>query len=1170
MLARSSSSSVTAQNLLFGVLALQNDLIHAEALLSAMRAWVQDRARPLAQILVEQGSLGADACPLLERLVQKRLEAHGGDTERTLESVCSVLSIKEELHQIADADLQATLTSLSTATPRPPEGSAKPLVGTLTSTGRRFRVVRPHAQGGLGSVFIAEDEELHREVALKQIHDEHAHNQESRARFLLEAEVTGRLEHPGIVPVYGLGTHADGRPFYVMRFIRGNSLKEAIDDFHRAEETIRDPGTRTLAVRELLGRFLAACNAIAYAHNRGVLHRDLKPSNIMLGPYGETLVVDWGLAKLTGEAWADQIDSLEAGRAWSRENHEPNTGGEALETAVWPLRAHAAGDRELTEMGKAIGTPAYMSPEQAAGRLDLMGPASDVYSLGGTLYCLLTGKPPVEDADPGVVLAKVQQGDIVPPRVLKPSIPPPLQAICLKAMALKPNERYPSPQALADDLELWLADEPVSAYTAPWSARLNRWVRRHRALVAAFSVAGLLLAATASLGLFFWNSANQRQRRQAYEHRLDLLRSAEASEELAVGEIQAGRFQDAHLLLQATARRVAAEPALAPLHDRLQARELRAECLASFYRHAQKAERLMTHDLDQDGVAELEAALAAVAVWDHEDWWQHLPTQDLTAAEVRELERDVHLQLLLLAGARARESLMDWGNLAAARKGYRAALQAAEAAQRFVPTHGGRLVEHFCRVGLGEPANPRDLQHSPPSAWADYYTMGLVNFWVAWLPQDPISQFVLTRMLQVANLDMKNPLGTAEHYLRMASSLDPRHYWTYYWLGETLNAAHKYDAAELAYGVCVALQPEYMDGYYKRALVIWHQRQSTDSPARTQELYRRALADVNAAIKAEPDSGVPYLVRCKLRTDVGELDQALADCNQAIQLGPESKGLDPHFYTGYAFRADIHYQKADYGRAIADYSEAIRLFPRQINGARFNMSHLYNERGNAYHRSRQYDLAVADYSEAIRWKGEAVHFSNRAASRLAKKEFPLALQDCAQALKIRPGFSEAYQVRGATYLELGQLDKARADLNRALEVDNQYVAAWSRLAEVYGQEAQTLLRAGQPARAVEQADELSRKPLCAGVALYQCAAIYARAAAAVQDHKPLAMAQAGMAEQYTRQSIALLCRADAAGFFAAPAHFEKLGKDPSFDSVRSSTAFKQWLADREKTSRPTR
>ncbi|MFM9194235.1 MAG: serine/threonine-protein kinase, partial [Planctomycetia bacterium] len=167
----------------------------------------------------------------------------------------------------------------------------------------RFHVLRPHATGNLGEVFVAHDAELHREVALKQIQSGHAHDSESRRRFLVEAEITGRLEHPGIVPVYSLGTHADGRPYYAMRFIRGTSLLEAIDDLHAAVRGgALDGEERSLRLRRLLRSFIVVCQTIHYAHGRGVLHRDIKPHNIMLGRHGETIVVDWGLAKSLGDA----------------------------------------------------------------------------------------------------------------------------------------------------------------------------------------------------------------------------------------------------------------------------------------------------------------------------------------------------------------------------------------------------------------------------------------------------------------------------------------------------------------------------------------------------------------------------------------------------------------------------------------------------------------------------------------------------------------------------------------------------------------------------------------------------------------------------------------------------------------------------------------------------
>ena len=188
--------------------------------------------------------------------MKKHLEQHGDDPQKSLASLSSLGSARELLQWIGDSDVQQSLAAVGSAR-KPDEGpqttKAYDSAGTATSSGQRFRVLRPHARGGLGEVYVARDEELGREVALKQIQERHADDPASRARFLLEAEVTGGLEHPGVVPVYGLGQYADGRPFYAMRFIKGDSLKEAIERFHKAEVSGRDPGERSLAFRKLLG-----------------------------------------------------------------------------------------------------------------------------------------------------------------------------------------------------------------------------------------------------------------------------------------------------------------------------------------------------------------------------------------------------------------------------------------------------------------------------------------------------------------------------------------------------------------------------------------------------------------------------------------------------------------------------------------------------------------------------------------------------------------------------------------------------------------------------------------------------------------------------------------------------------------------------------------------------
>jgi serine/threonine-protein kinase len=502
----SQSSPVdTDRNLLFGVLALQADLLDNDQFAEACSAWAARKETPLADLLVERGWLTAEDRGHVEYLLERKLRKHGGDAHASLAAVASP-AVRRALDTVSDRDIERSLASLPAV-----DGPASdlPTVDALPAAGR-YRVLRPHAKGGLGEVFVAEDTELHRPVALKQMQQRHADDPSSRARFLLEAEITGGLEHPGIVPVYGLNAYPDGRPFYAMRLIQGDCLQEALRRFHQA------PDFRGAAFRQLLHRFVDACNAVAYAHSRGVLHRDLKPANVMLGPFGETLVVDWGLAKVVGCE---------------------RSAGTMAEATLQPA---SAGSQAETVAGTALGTPAYMSPEQAAGQLDDLGPTSDVYSLGATLHAVLTGRAPFEGPDPGEVLRRVRSSDFSPPRQVQPAVPPALDAICRKAMMLSPAARYPTPLALAADVERWLADEPVAAYVEPWSQRTRRWMGRHRSLVAAgvaalaVAVVGLLLS-TALLG-----NANRRER-EAREQAVRQEQEAAHQRDLALANFQMAR-----------------------------------------------------------------------------------------------------------------------------------------------------------------------------------------------------------------------------------------------------------------------------------------------------------------------------------------------------------------------------------------------------------------------------------------------------------------------------------------------------------------------------------------------------------------------------------------------------------------------------------------------------
>ncbi len=476
----------TERDLLFGLLALQNGLIDQGKLVAAFQAWTRDKARPLAEHLTARGDLDRDQCAGVEAMVGLHLKMHGDDAARSLAAIPAGRSTRESLATLGDPAIEHTLTLVGLGSNDDADRTANYAFGSATSEGQRFRVLRPHARGGLGAVFVAIDQELHREVALKQILDNYADDPTSRSRFLLEAEITGGLEHPGIVPVYGLGTYANGRPYYAMRFIKGDSLKEAADAYHTDDSARKDSGRRSLELRRLLRRFLDVCNAIDFAHSRGVLHRDIKPSNIIVGRHGETLVVDWGLAKATGRS-------------------DPSSAERTL------LPSSASGSSE-TLPGSTLGTPAYMSPEQAEGNIDHLGPRSDVYSLGATLYYLLTGRPSVE-GDVGEVLRAVGRGEFQPPRQLDPTIDPVLEAVCKKAMALRPEDRYESARAVADDVERWMAEEPVTAWREPVSRRARRWARRHRTGVTAAAIALVVALAGSAAVLAVQTGANRELKR---------------------------------------------------------------------------------------------------------------------------------------------------------------------------------------------------------------------------------------------------------------------------------------------------------------------------------------------------------------------------------------------------------------------------------------------------------------------------------------------------------------------------------------------------------------------------------------------------------------------------------------------------------------------------------
>ncbi|MEO7091939.1 MAG: serine/threonine-protein kinase, partial [Polyangiales bacterium] len=319
---------------------------------------------------------------------------------------------------------------------------------------QRYRLGVELGRGGMGRVVEAFDTQLGRTVALKEVLPK---GKGVEKRFAREVQITARLEHPAIVPLYDSGTSADGRPFYVMRRVTGRPLDEIIK---------RAPNLAERLV--LLPNVLAAIDAVAHAHRRGVIHRDLKPANILVGELGETVVIDWGLAKVVGE------DETDAGVA---------------------LNLPSAADSLQTQVGSVFGTPGFMAPEQVRG--DELGARSDVYALGATLYQLLAGGPPHAGTSATEVLEGTLKHEVLPLAETAPGAPVELVAIVDKALSFEPETRYPNAGALGEDVRRFLAGQLVAAHRYTPRQKIGRFAKRHRAALTIAAGATVVLAVLA-------------------------------------------------------------------------------------------------------------------------------------------------------------------------------------------------------------------------------------------------------------------------------------------------------------------------------------------------------------------------------------------------------------------------------------------------------------------------------------------------------------------------------------------------------------------------------------------------------------------------------------------------------------------------------------------------
>jgi serine/threonine-protein kinase len=964
--------------------------------------------------------------------------------------------------------------------------------------GSRFQIMRPHARGGLGQVMVARDLELDREVALKEIHNFHANRPSSRARFVREAEITGRLEHPGIVPVYGLGRHPDGRPFYAMRLIRGDTLRDLITRYHGPEGQARPAADRSLELRRLLGHFMTVCNTIAYAHSQGVLHRDLKPSNILIGPYGETLVVDWGLAKMIGSGTHETTESQD-GKAVDRQ--EPSLAE--------------------TRSGPVLGTPIFMSPEQFSGRPDQLGPAIDVYSLGATLYVLLTGKLAFQGIEPARVPEKVKRGDFVPPRQANPDVSPALEAVCLKAMALYRQDRYDSPSALAVDVERWLAGEPVSARREPWTIRARRWVSRHRTLVTATAAAGIMALVGLSALVVVQTRATLVER--------GARKLAEVQSRLAMDAVQqyhTGVNKD--LLLQ--------QPEM---------KELRASLLngprAFYLRYRENLER--TGNLDSDARAEL--AKASIRLGEiandlgsvDEAERNFRQALNLLPDLIQEQPRNLSFRLwackipMWLGEAHAHAGRTDEAELEL----QRGLAQSVDLATNFPFDEPYRGLVIDCQMYLG---NLHALSGKFDQAEADY-------------------QRVLKRLAEFED-QYGMTTGSREEHARCLSNL-----------GRVYETKGRYNRAERSYReareIRERLAHENPDSIHDQEDLA----SSFDELAQLEDLsrrYDRAIKYYGDALKirerlARDNTNIAF-VRSGLAKSwnhlaldnyrLGRFDQASQAYHTAatilqrlLEENPTQIETRDELFRTHLGLGDMEYAAAKLLEAEAEYRAALAAV-ESSSGDNPNSINIELDRTRAR-------VHLGEIAYQLHRPSEAIEQFNQA---IAQGEAVLARDS--KHVMCRVYLDQAHTRRAILLGAQGRNKEAQAEWDRALA----YGEVHSQGPEVRLQHAMMFACAGKFEASMREADEVSSDPSLNTGLLYNAACVYGRILGVSKDGSaPPGADRVPPTSVLAARAIAVLKRALSEGLLEEPEGLRGLRSDPDLDSLRPLAEFQAFLMD---------
>jgi tetratricopeptide (TPR) repeat protein len=880
-----------------------------------------------------------------------------------------------------------------------------------------YKLLEPVGEGGMGTVWLAQQTEpVRRRVAVKLI-KAGMDSRQVLARFEAERQALALMDHPNIARVLDAGTSGAGRPYFVMDLVKGVPITRYCDE-------------RRLTPRQRLELFFPVCQAVQHAHQKGVIHRDLKPSNVLVALYdGRPVpkVIDFGVAKAAGQPLTDKT--------------------------------------LVTGFGAVVGTPEYMSPEQATlNQLDV-DTRSDIYSLGVLLYELLAGSPPfsrqmlengggvlemlrvIREQEPTKPSAKLSTAQSLPtlaanrgtePAKLTKLVKGELDWIVMKALEKDRARRYETASAFAADVQRYLADEPVLACPPSAGYRLRKFARRRRGWLA--TAAGVFLAVAVMAASVGWALGDRAARLEAVGGQvrasLDAARIligenklAAAREKLAQARAQLGRDGVA---LGGLAAEVAAGEAELDLFQRFLNRIDQA--------HQAETAPLLEAALTADGrhrgagtpalaktgerrpdaaVPLLLEALGCYGVLERDDWASTLEGSLWGGPQVEQIRRLAYEELLWLADDvlrrkpeyRSGQKLPPEADARAAR----VYLGKAEGAHR--PTQALYALRALCHKVLGDEAaaqaDTRLAAQTPPTMALDHFLRGQAAF------------------------DAKQ-LAEAVQAYEAALRLEPTHYWSMMRLGYCLcdrgRGPEDFARAATAFTGCILKRPDHAHAYFSRA-----------NAYRQLGRYGEAVADYSTAIELDPKHANAWSNRGSAYAKLGRPDKALADYSQAIEL-------DPEFASAWHNRGWAYHKLGQPDRALADYSKAIELDPKYARA--------WSERGVAYNWLGRPDKALADCSKALGLDPEFAHaWYNRGIAYAKLGQPDKAVADYSRAIELDPNNVEAWSNRGNAYYRLGRPDKALADYSQAIELDPEFAHAWYNRGATY-------TNLGQPDRAV--------------------------------------------------------------------------------------------------------